>query len=534
MVYTGSNDWLLLVAVALRDLSSPTGSASGSAANSHDIGALSPTKPPKPSVRFSDRGQTRTIPRRPAGVGRAGSVSGSSSHGVLFDDEGQPTGLCSQLFESLARHLSAELPPKGGLVMTPAKMATFYERYFVDPEPIPRIAALFRADHDAAYAGLEKVYEVLGCEYHLVRDSSTPKSRPKLPALTPAGYSEFMTIALLAFPDEEFRRLQRATSDIPILTNPIPSPGDVGQLPTELIRSLFPARHDVEAKKAYESTLAELSKCLLPKAAPTVTQEPRRPSITPFDPRRYVPEHIREEPKRAPADSSRGTRHSVSYSGPPSGEQQSRPSTNGTTFAADAAFSNDGPPRSAPATPFPASGHNAPQQLGDLVTSKDKTKAVNRPSLAIPPLAAGLMSFPALESGSTTSSPTASRNQSPDVSRHGLPSAHPPPPPPLKSALVNRTQVTGLKENSKDAAATAEVQRHRNNPSTLPGQDRGPTWEEKLSRGGASSAATSSSSSHTQSRKSGYELPSSSPASAGTSSRSDKRRDSIKSGRKDR
>ncbi|KXJ96559.1 hypothetical protein Micbo1qcDRAFT_155131, partial [Microdochium bolleyi] len=228
------------VAMALREHSSSTGS--DSALGSHDLGALSPTKSAKLSVRFSDRGQTRTIPRRPAGVRRAGSISESSSHGVLFDDEGQPTALCNQLYEALARHLSAELPPKGGLVMTPAKMAIFYERYFVDPEPVPGIAALFRADHDAALEGLEKLYEVLGCDYHLVRDPASKSSKPRLPALTPAGYSEFMTIGLLAFPDEEFRRLQRATIDIPILTSPVASPGDVGQLPSELIRSLFPAR----------------------------------------------------------------------------------------------------------------------------------------------------------------------------------------------------------------------------------------------------------------------------------------------------
>ncbi|KXJ96558.1 hypothetical protein Micbo1qcDRAFT_155130, partial [Microdochium bolleyi] len=286
--------------------------------------------------------------------------------------------------------------------------------------------------------------------------------------------------------------------------------------------------------------MADLSKSQRQKAAPVSEGAPRRPSITPFDPRRYVPESIREEPKTAAAESSHGTRHSISYSGPPPSEQQSRSSTKSGIVIDSQAFANAGPPRSAPATPYPVSGHGTYQQLGDLVASKDKTVAGSRPSLAIPPLPAGsLLSFPALDPGSAASSPAVSRNQSPDVSRHGLPSAHPPPPPPLKSALVNRTQIMESRETGKDGAAAAEAKRHRNSLVTSPIQDRGPTWEEKLSRSGASSSSTPSaaspsrSQSLSKSRKSGYESPPSASASASTASRSDKRRDSLKSGRKD-
>ncbi|KAH7040099.1 uncharacterized protein B0I36DRAFT_5618 [Microdochium trichocladiopsis] len=546
---SNSRPWLVAEAIRMQrssvDLDSPS---------FHDISpseseVVSPTKSTKPSVRFSDRGQTKGIMKRQAGQRRAGSISESTSHGVLFDNNGRPTALCGHLFEALAKHLAAELAPKGGLVMTPAKMATFFERYSTSADPYPKATTSFRTEGTQGYPEIEKLYDALGCEYHLVRDSALPKSKPRLPALTPAGFSRYMTISLLAYPEQEFRRLQKATFEIPILSSPSGLSDEGLQLPNELIRSLFPAKHDNETRDLFDSAMAEFLKS--PRKASTSATEipPKRSSITSFDPRRYVPEHRQGTGELDKNGVSQAPRHSVSFNGTVSDDKYKRSSISGDSSVVEQLVPKAGASRSAPATPFPASMPSRDYLPAKPIASKDGVQATpNTKHLAVPPppTGLGLMSFPALDPGSTTSSPAVSRHNSPDILRHGMAAAGPPPPPaasPLKSAMTAQSQSPQRNETREAASAAAEVQRHRDSLVTSPSHDRGPTWEEVLGgkSGGAAPSRSHSQRSHgASSSKSSTTTASATSGSSGAGSRTDtssrhgKRRDSVMEKRRDR
>lgn len=513
--------------------------------SSADGEVTSPSR--RPSVRFSDRGQTKSIMKRGSGSRRAGSISESSSHGVLFDASGRPTALCGRLFEALAKHLAAEFTPKGGLVMTPAKMAMFLERYPISADPYRHAAASLRVEGPQGYPDIEKLYEDLSCEYHLVRDPSMPKSKPRLPALTPAGFSRYMTISLLAYPEQEFRRLQKATSEMPVLSGGSATAEETMQFPSELIRSLFPAKHDADTRELFDSAMCAFLKITRQPttSAKDLSPPPRRPSLAAFDPRRYVPGNVQNGDAATSSGTSSTQRHSISYNGDiPEDKQKSVPPS-GTPAAIEPVPYRPSQSRSAPATPFPASMPTRDYTAARQDTHTGSSNGGNKAHLAVPPTPLGLMSFPALESGSATSSPAVSRHQSPDIPRHSM-AAVPPPaasaPSPLKSSMSTRNQSPQRSEARDAASAAAEVQRHRDSLVTSPSHERGPTWEEVLvSRQAPSSSRSQPQRSRSESKSSSSAAPVSSSATSGSSKleasaarHSSKKKDSSKESSKEK
>jgi hypothetical protein len=95
---------------------------------------------------------------------------------------------------------------------------------------------------DAHPEALSQMYCDLDCQHHLVQAASKHADRPVIPGLTPAGFSQWMTILLLAHPDEEVDRLQKAIMDLPI-DNP-DATKQQERFPKEVSRHLFPKKED--------------------------------------------------------------------------------------------------------------------------------------------------------------------------------------------------------------------------------------------------------------------------------------------------
>lgn len=97
-------------------------------------------------------------------------------------------------------------------------------------------------DHPA----LERLYQDLGCSYHLVQDH--PNSTPRVPALTPAGFQRWMVQQVQMFPDHEARRLHAVVERLPISADGPLLDGKPERLPRQLSRRLFPAAGDEEVQ----------------------------------------------------------------------------------------------------------------------------------------------------------------------------------------------------------------------------------------------------------------------------------------------
>ncbi|KAI1873405.1 hypothetical protein JX265_005027 [Neoarthrinium moseri] len=207
----------------------------------------------RPGVRFSDR---RTFAKRPAGVPRSASSSQPPAEwGDLFDTDGFATPRLGQVLRGLAKYIIDECTPKNSLVITPEKLASFYLSYRLDAEILPFLDIFTSNAHDANDS-LVDFYIDLEVQHHLVQKDV--HSRPKVPALTPLGFAQFLTICILAYPDQEFRRLEKISTEIPLTTDTILPDGHAEKLPRTIIRSCLPAKHDVKNRKLLDGAVEDL------------------------------------------------------------------------------------------------------------------------------------------------------------------------------------------------------------------------------------------------------------------------------------
>jgi len=58
------------------------------------------------------------------------------------------------------------------------------------------------------------LYQDLDCQHHLIQEESFKK--PIIPGLTPEGFTNWMTTWILAYPDQEAKRLQKVVVSMPI------------------------------------------------------------------------------------------------------------------------------------------------------------------------------------------------------------------------------------------------------------------------------------------------------------------------------
>lgn len=88
------------------------------------------------------------------------------------------------------------------------------------------------------------------CQHHLVAEH--PAETPQIPALTPHGFQEWMTVMIQAYPDAEYERLAKAVLDMPISN----AEDRRERFPKELSRRLLPSIENLHAQQRCAATLS--------------------------------------------------------------------------------------------------------------------------------------------------------------------------------------------------------------------------------------------------------------------------------------
>ncbi|KAH8587212.1 hypothetical protein B0O99DRAFT_694743 [Bisporella sp. PMI_857] len=142
----------------------------------------------------------------------------------------------------------AEFNPKRSIVVTPVKMATYYSTYALEPE-VQHYASIFKVQSNEK---ISRLYQDLVCEHHLVQDATFV---PIVPALTPVGFARWMSPHIMAYPDQEAKRLEKAVLDLPIDADGL-TEGKVERLPKQISRHLLPEKEDRGPKTLIETVVA--------------------------------------------------------------------------------------------------------------------------------------------------------------------------------------------------------------------------------------------------------------------------------------
>ncbi|KAH6897394.1 hypothetical protein B0T10DRAFT_184355 [Thelonectria olida] len=269
-----------------------------------------PSSPRKrPTVRFSDRGpvvlhsrpspsQEPTTPRRETfdfAVEGTQLSAVDLKWGTLIDAKGEPTRRLGEFLRGIANYLIAEYTPTNSLVITPDKLYTFYVKYKVDSDMLPYDEIFDVRQRD--YAALEWLYQDLGCSYHLVQ--GRPNSTPRIPALTPSGFQDWMVRQIQTYPDQEARRLHRIVDELPITADGPLLDGKQERLPRQLSRHLLPAACNEEAQAKVLTAIMGWIQDKEPRVPESTSSSPResrelhhhRPSRTSEEkPGRYRPD----------------------------------------------------------------------------------------------------------------------------------------------------------------------------------------------------------------------------------------------------
>jgi hypothetical protein len=111
--------------------------------------------------------------------------------------------------------------------------------------------AIFRAQQNEQ---ISRLYQDLGCQHHLVQDDSSVG--PTIPALTAVGFAKWTTIHVLAYPDDEFKRLEKVVVATPIDADGPMIDGKPERLPKQISRYLLPNQEDRNFKSLFDTAMA--------------------------------------------------------------------------------------------------------------------------------------------------------------------------------------------------------------------------------------------------------------------------------------
>ncbi|RXG50624.1 hypothetical protein VDGE_06940 [Verticillium dahliae] len=206
--------------------------------------------PKRPTVRFRSRvppiihaqprvcgtGETRAT----SAIQTAGVVSEGKTWEVLFDAEGYSTQRLGQALHSLACRVIDAFGIPGTDLITPDKMQNFYAKYRIENEEFP-LQDAFKPCKNTTFERTQYLYQDLDCPYSL--SQAVPQAHPTIPGLTRMGFVKWMTINILAYPDQESRRFGLLLPDLAPLKIIGPD-GAQECLPYTLPRNLLPATHD--------------------------------------------------------------------------------------------------------------------------------------------------------------------------------------------------------------------------------------------------------------------------------------------------
>ena len=154
------------------------------------------------------------------------------------------------------------------MAIPPAKMAEFYTTYELDGEKYCLKSKKYTTDETHLLRKLLEIFQILpheqiswiyrdlGCEHHLVPDGDLKKA-PTIPALTPSGFNHWITLFVLAYPNEESERLQKIVETMPIDADGILVERKPERLPKQLSRHLLPSKGDRESMRLLDIALSE-------------------------------------------------------------------------------------------------------------------------------------------------------------------------------------------------------------------------------------------------------------------------------------
>ncbi|KAL7954161.1 hypothetical protein V8C34DRAFT_320216 [Trichoderma compactum] len=240
------------------------------------------TEPPEPEPE-PELHRTHSLPThlRPPAPERQ-----EPSWTLLFNERDEPTPALGRFLRGLANHIIAEYSPTDSLVITPDKLLKFYSRYKLDNEFFP-FQRVFDTRYHKSLRGISFLFSDLRSEHHLVQPSID--SKPSIPALTPAGFEDWMTLMVRAFPDREAKRLDLVLADTPLLANDRHArlPPAQRLLPRELPRELFPERGHPRVFDLLASSFAEwntITAVVVPPEAVAVAAATASPSSSSHPP----------------------------------------------------------------------------------------------------------------------------------------------------------------------------------------------------------------------------------------------------------
>ncbi|TVY56831.1 hypothetical protein LCER1_G002325 [Lachnellula cervina] len=226
--------------------------SSTSSTSSHPTGRMTPPSPTQSTTRPAiSPGSARRFSEREPRKKTLELSTIDLKWGTLFSSEGIPTKRLGQFLRGLANHMIEEYYPKKSIVVTPAKMVKYYTDYALENEPHP-LLSIFRAQSNETISHL---YRDLGCEHFLVQED--PKARPVIPALTPLGFAQWMTINILSYPEEESSRLERVVLAMPIDADGEDIDGKPERLPKQISRHLLPERADRESRDILKDAISD-------------------------------------------------------------------------------------------------------------------------------------------------------------------------------------------------------------------------------------------------------------------------------------
>ena len=163
--------------------------------------------------------------------------------GPLFEGN-CATARLGQFLRGLGIHLIEDYEPKYSLVITPSKMQKYYEDTKLPNEVYP-----WQMVFDDRTSSISRLYREIEAQHHLVQERMD--ERPDIPGLTPSGFERWSTLMLLAHPEQEFERLQKAVLDMPICN----FDDRKERFPKEISRRLFPKIADINTREKLEKAM---------------------------------------------------------------------------------------------------------------------------------------------------------------------------------------------------------------------------------------------------------------------------------------
>ncbi|KAL7930128.1 hypothetical protein V8C35DRAFT_166232 [Trichoderma chlorosporum] len=236
------------------------------------------TEPPTPDVELEVEPELHRSHSLPLHLTPPVAEREAPSWTMLFNERDEPTPALSRFLRGLANHIVsisnspplfsvrntdidesqiADYSPTDSLVITPDKLLRFYSRYKLDNEFFP-FQRVFDTRYHKSTRGISFLFSDLRCEHHLVQPAIDAK--PSVPALTPAGFEDWMTLMIRAFPDREAKRLDLVLADVPLLADDCRHARQTHAqrlLPRELPRELFPERGHARVFDLLASSFAE-------------------------------------------------------------------------------------------------------------------------------------------------------------------------------------------------------------------------------------------------------------------------------------